>query len=192
VIVPNVAELAAGDPEAVVTENARRKLQAVTADGLRSGGTSPEEPLVIAADTIVVLDGRIYGKPADRAEAESMLRALAGRRHRVLTGVAVGVPDSATCPNSPGAEYHSRARGPQGELMDRSAVAITDVRFRALDERLLAWYLDSEEWRGRAGAYAIQARGAALVEAVYGDYLNVVGLPVTTLLQLEPTLLTTD
>ena len=94
-----------------------------------------------------------------------MLRLLAGRVHRVLTGVAIG---------------------------DRSGVAITSVRFRALDEGLLAWYLDSDEWRGRAGAYAIQGRGAAFVEAIYGDYLNVVGLPVTTLLQLEPTLLTQD
>ena len=169
---PEVEELAAGEPEKVVIENARRKLLAVAGSGIRPGGpaVAAQPPpslgtLVLAADTIVVLDGRIYGKPADRDEAESMLRLLAGRMHRVLTGVAIG---------------------------DRSGVAITSVRFRALDEGLLAWYLDSDEWRGRAGAYAIQGRGAAFVEAIYGDYLNVVGLPVTTLLQLEPTLLTQD
>ena len=170
---PEVEELAAGEPEKVVIENARRKLLAV-ADTRRPGGlavVAPQPPpprletVVLAADTIVVLDDQIYGKPADRREAESMLRLLAGRVHRVLTGVAIG---------------------------DRSGVAITSVRFRALDEGLLAWYLDSDEWRGRAGAYAIQGRGAAFVEAIYGDYLNVVGLPVTTLLQLEPTLLTQD
>lgn len=170
---PEVEELAAGEPEKVVIENARRKLLAVAGSGIGPGGPAvaaeqpppSQETLVLAADTIVVLDGRIYGKPADRSEAESMLRLLAGRVHRVLTGVAIG---------------------------DRSGLAITSVRFRALDESLLAWYLDSDEWHGRAGAYAIQGRGAALVEAIDGDYLNVVGLPVTTLLQLEPTLLTQD
>lgn len=160
-VVPEVEELVSGDPETIVKENARRKQLEVAGSGIPA--TTGESPLVIGADTIVVLGGRIYGKPAGRGEAESMLRQLAGREHQVLTGVAVG---------------------------ERSAVATTGVLFRALDEAILEWYLDSEEWRGRAGAYAIQGRGAALVDAVHGDYLNVVGLPVATLLQLEPRFLT--
>lgn len=182
---PDVEELTEGDPEFVVRENARRKVAAVAVAATQSSNSGDTESsrfanpqhgglpelrdvgpgVVIGADTIVVLDGRIYGKPADRGEAEAMLRRLAGREHQVLTGVAV-----------PG----------------RVAVATTAVRFRPLDEVLLAWYLDSEEWRGTAGAYAIQGRGAVFVEAIHGDYLNVVGLPVTTLLQLAPRILTED
>jgi septum formation protein len=71
----------------------------------------------------------------------------------------------------------------------RTAAASTVVEFRALDETLLDWYLASGEWRDRAGAYAIQGRGAALVAGIDGDFLNVVGLPVTTLLELAPKLL---
>jgi septum formation protein len=68
-------------------------------------------------------------------------------------------------------------------------VAVTRVRFRRLEPRDLAWYLASEEWRERAGAYAIQGRGAALAEEIEGDYWNVVGLPVAALLRLVPDLL---
>jgi septum formation protein len=71
----------------------------------------------------------------------------------------------------------------------RTAAARTVVEFRRLEEGLIEWYLRSGEWRERAGGYAIQGRGAALVAAIEGDYLNVVGLPVTTLLELEPGLL---
>jgi septum formation protein len=78
-------------------------------------------------------------------------------------------------------------REPDGA--ERSDVAVTRVRFRRLEPRDLAWYLASEEWRERAGAYAIQGRGAALVEEIEGDYWNVVGLPVAALLRLVPDLL---
>jgi septum formation protein len=73
----------------------------------------------------------------------------------------------------------------------RSAAARTTVDFRRLDPPLIDWYVRSEEWRGRAGGYAIQGRGAALVLRIEGDYLNVVGLPVATLLELSPSLLAT-
>jgi septum formation protein len=71
----------------------------------------------------------------------------------------------------------------------RTATATTEVQFRALDDELIDWYLASGEWRERAGGYAIQGRGAALVAAIEGDYTNVVGLPVPTLLELAPWLL---
>ncbi len=121
---------------------------------------------VLGVDTIVCLAGQIYGKPADAEEAGRTLRALSGRRHQVISGLCV-------------------IEGGVG----RTGAASTGVQFRALDETLIEWYVASGEWRGRAGGYAIQGRGAALVAAIEGDYLNVVGLPVTTLLELVPGLL---
>jgi septum formation protein len=126
----------------------------------RSGDT------VLGADTAVVLGDLVFGKPADRAEAAEFLTALNGSTHEVMTGIAVV---------EAGAE--------------RSDVAVTRVRFRDLRESELDWYLATEEWRDRAGGYAIQGRGAALVDSIEGDYWNVVGLPVPALLRLMPDLL---
>jgi septum formation protein len=126
-----------------------------------------DHELVLGVDTIVALGARTYGKPIDVDDARTTLQALTARRHLVLSGVCLIENGQA-----------------------RAAVASTVVEFRALDPGLLDWYLDSEEWRERAGAYAIQGRGAALVSRIEGDYLNVVGLPVPTLLELAPGLLT--
>jgi septum formation protein len=115
----------------------------------------PAAGAVVAADTEVLLDGRALGKPADRSDAARMLAALAGRAHRVVTAVAV-----------------LSARG----LAERAVAA--EVRMRAADPRRLEWYLDTGEWRERAGGYAIQGAGAALVERVEGDPSTVVGLPL--------------
>lgn len=123
---------------------------------------------VLGVDTIVCAGGRIYGKPRDSAAARATLRALSGRRHTVIGGVCLiegGRP--------------------------RTAAARTEVEFRELGDELIEWYLDSGEWRERAGGYAIQGRGAALVRRIEGDYLNVVGLPVATVLELAPGLLGT-
>ena len=155
--VPEVEELAQGEPRRVVRENARRKARAAAAPGER----------VLGSDTAVVLDGRILGKPSDEREAETFLRRLSGRTHEVMSGVALREPDGR----------------------ERSDVAVTRVRFRRLERPDLDWYLATREWEGRAGAYAIQARGAALVEEIDGDYFNVVGLPVAALLRLVPDLL---
>ena len=122
--------------------------------------------LVLGADTTVVLGDRVLGKPRDRAEAAEFLAALNGSTHEVMTGIAV--VDAGR---------------------ERSDVAVTQVRFRALDRTTLDWYLATGEWRDRAGGYAIQGRGAALVESIEGDYWNVVGLPVPALLRLVPDLL---
>ena len=121
---------------------------------------------MIACDTVVVLDGRIYGKPADVEEARLMLGALAGRTHEVTSGLAVLA---------------------EGE--ERTAIARTEVSFRAMGRRLLGWYLDRGEWRERAGGYAIQGAGAALVRSIAGEYENVVGLPVAALIDIYPRLL---
>ena len=121
---------------------------------------------VLGVDTAVVLDGRPLGKPRDAGEARTFLTALSGRTHEVLSGVML-----------------------REEGGERERVAATSVRFRALDQRDLDWYIASEEWRERAGGYAIQGRGGALVEKIHGDYWNVVGLPVPALLELDPGLL---
>jgi septum formation protein len=155
VVVSDAEELTEGDPVAVAVENARRKAQAVRA-------TAP----VLGVDTVVVLDGFIYGKPADASEARETLSRLSGRVHEVVSGLAV-VEEGKT----------------------RTASATTRVRFRDVDRATVEWYLATEEWRERAGGYAIQARGAALVAGIEGDYLNVVGLPVTALLELLPGIL---
>jgi len=148
-------ELAEGEAEAVALENARRKAAAVRAHA--DGGA-----VVIACDTVVDVDGALLGKPADEREARAFVRRLAGREHRVVSGLVVG---------------------------DDEAVEITRVRFREVDDAVLDWYVATGEWRGRAGGYAIQGSGAALVAGIDGDYLNVVGLPLARLLDLRPDLL---
>jgi septum formation protein len=122
---------------------------------------------VLGVDTVVALGRRIYGKASTVDEARATLSALSGRRHAVIGGVCVI----------------------SGDGRPRTSAATTAVEFRELDERLLRWYLDTGEWRERAGAYAIQGRGAALVTAIEGDYFNVVGLPVGLLLEIAPELL---
>ena len=123
--------------------------------------------LALGVDTVVALGGEIHGKPPDAEAARATLRRLSGRTHEVVSGVALlderGMVDAAT--------------------------ATTRVTFRALDDLTVEWYVRAGEWEGRAGGYAIQGRGGALVERIDGDYLNVVGLPVATLLALRPGLL---
>jgi septum formation protein len=118
--------------------------------------------LVLGADTLVTLDGAILGKPRDAAQAAEYVGRLAGRSHAVVGGIAL-------------------VRG--GALISE-AVEVTEVTFRALDPADIEGYVALGEWRGRAGGYAIQGRGAALVRTIAGDYLNVVGLPLARLLDL--------
>ncbi len=116
---------------------------------------------VLGVDTTVVCDGRVYGKPGDAAEAARMLAALAGRTHKVVSGLCL--------------VFEAR------EQVERE---VTKVTFRALAEREAEAYVESGEWEGRAGGYAIQGLGASLVTAIDGDYLNVVGLPGAVLVRL--------
>jgi septum formation protein len=148
--------------EPTVEELAEGDPRELVLENARRKAAAVEGELVLGVDTAVVLDGRAHGKPAGRREAEQVLRRLSGREHEVLSAIAL----------SDG----------------RASVTATKVRFRELDEALLTWYLDSGEWRGRAGGYAIQGKGAALVERIEGDYLNVVGLPASVLLELAPEL----
>lgn len=119
------------------------------------------EDIVIAADTIVVCDGQILGKPKDEADAQRMLRLLSGRTHQVMTGLAVLYPG-----------------GQQVETQ------ITQIHFRELTDREILAYIRTGEPMDKAGAYGIQGGAALFAEKLVGDYFNVVGLPVCRLGQL--------
>ncbi|MBQ3095917.1 MAG: septum formation protein Maf [Clostridia bacterium] len=116
---------------------------------------------IIAADTLVVHNGRLLGKPADRDDARSMLRALSGNTHRVLTGVCLRCGDSVF-----------------------SGTAATEVTFRELSCADINAYIDRGLSYGKAGAYGIQDLGAYFVTHICGDYSNIVGLPVNLLTEL--------
>lgn len=145
----DVDELDSGDPIEVARLNAIAKAVAVPG------------PLVLGVDTLVTLDGEIFGKPADAGAAVATLTRLAGRTHRVVSGIAL-VRD--------------------GVVTDD--VEITEVTFSELAADEIAQYVATGEWNGRAGGYAIQGRGSWLVASIAGDYQNVVGLPVPALRRL--------
>ena len=154
VVVPEYEEEPTGaDPSAEVERRAQGKARSVAA-------VAGDQP-VLGVDTEVVLEGRVYGKPAGAAEAEAMLEELSGRTHDVVSGLCLLTP-----------------------AWEEVRHAVTRVSFRALTPRELGLYVASEEWRERAGGYAIQGLGAALVERIDGDYLNVVGLPTAVLVDL--------
>lgn len=157
--VSGVEEIVHGDPAEVVLANALLKARSIAE-------TAPSR-LVIGCDTDVVLEDHIIGKPEDEVRAREYLAQLSGRTHRVLSGLAIVGPDP-------------------GQV--RTGVAETSVRFRNLAPAEIDRYLASEEWRGRAGGYAIQGRGSALVAGVEGDIANVIGLPVGLMLDLAPEL----
>jgi septum formation protein len=120
-----------------------------------------EGRVTLGVDTTVALAGQIYGKPADEEDATRMLRDLSGRTHMVVSGLCLLGPE-----------------------LDATTHEVTAVTFRPLSAQLLTAYLESGEWEGRAGGYAIQGLGSRLVERIDGDYLNVVGLPGALLVSL--------
>jgi septum formation protein len=136
----------------LVRAHARGKARSVAAQG----GERP----VLGVDTAVSLGGKIFGKPANAADAERMLEELSGETHVVVSGL---------CLITPG-----------WELVEHDSTRVT---FRELTPREIAHHMTHCEWEGRAGGYAIQGRGAALVEEIEGDYLNVVGLPASLLVR---------
>ena len=116
---------------------------------------------VLGVDTIVLVDGQVLGKPGDAVEAARMMRLLAGRTHHVVSGLTL-----------------------LDVLGEHTRHALTSVHFRALDGAAIEEYVARGEWRGRAGGYAIQEAGAALVSGIEGDFFNVVGLPVALLVEM--------
>jgi septum formation protein len=139
------------DPSELVRMHAEGKARSVHEEG----------HVTLGVDTTVVLDDRVYGKPADRDDASRMLFELSGRTHTVLSGLCL--------------------LGVGGDVLLHE---MTEVTFRLLTHEIVEGYLESGEWEGRAGAYAIQGLGGRLVERIEGDYLNVVGLPGALLLSL--------
>ncbi len=131
-------------PRAYVARISGAKAEAISDNGL-----------ILAADTVVAVGRRILGKPENATEAEGFLRLLSGRRHRVITGIALRLGDK------------SRAKQVQ-----------TAVRFKHLSEAEIAAYLASREWQGKAGGYAIQGMASAFIPWINGSYSNVVGLPL--------------
>lgn len=135
--------------------------------------------LVIGADTVVELDGRILGKPADDEEMVDTLRHLAGRTHQVYTGVAVvGAAGSAGTDTTNARAHEIVDHRGDADMDRRSTVVRTDVTFRPLSENEITWYVTTGEGRDKAGSYAIQGLGSLLVMCVEGCYPNVVGLPL--------------
>jgi septum formation protein len=153
-----VEELDAGEPREVALQNALGKARAAV--------RPDADEAVLGVDTLVALDGEIYGKPADEQAAARTLRALGGHTHHVHSGLALVL-----------------------DGRELTAVCSTAVTFRALSGDLLERCLQSGQWREKSGAYAIQGFGAALVTRIEGDYENVVGLPVATLIDVWPELL---
>jgi septum formation protein len=147
--VANVVELedAAADPAELTLTNAHAKLEAVRE-------RHPEDRSVLAADTVVLVEGIVLGKPAGREDARRMLGLLAGRRHVVATAVAV-------------------ARGER----TISHIERTTVGFRCLDAAEIERYLDEAEWQDKAGAYAVQEHAGDFVDSLEGELDNVIGLP---------------
>lgn len=142
-------------PPDYITRLARAKVVAVA--------RKRETGLVIGADTIVVLDGNVLGKPEDEVDAEKMLRQLSGRWHAVMTGVALF--DVAT----------------RREVADYDK---TLVRFAQLTDKEIEWYIKTKEPMDKAGAYGIQGLGSMFVEEIAGNYFNVVGLPIPLVYRL--------
>jgi septum formation protein len=118
---------------------------------------------IFGADTIVVLDNEIFGKPADRNAAKAMLERLAGRRHEVITAMAL----------------YKETDGPQGrqKQTDRRSI-VSEVTFTPLSKAEIEWYLDTGEWEGAAGSYRLQEKGACFISAINGSPSGVAGLPL--------------
>ena len=154
----DVEEIVAGDPIEVARTNALRKAT--------EGARRRPQRTILGADTVVALDGQMYGKPTSADDARRTLERLSGRTHEVVGGLAL-----------------LESGNPQ------VVHEVTKVTFRTLDDVLVRRYVESGEWSGRAGGYAIQGLGAGLVRRIMGDYLNVVGLPVARLLDLDLTLI---
>lgn len=155
VVIPSGAEESSiGTAREQVLTSARVKAHAVG---------EAHEGIILGADTVVVYEDQVLGKPGSRAIAEQMLRLLSGKTHAVLTGL------------------HLWNTSQDIEL---EFCAETEVRFRTITDKELAWYLDSGEYSDKAGAYAIQGKAAMFIEGINGEYTNVMGLPLCVLSRL--------
>ena len=158
-IIPEFEILVSGCEESVPENTPAEKVPAILAEqkALSVSKIRPDD-IVIGSDTVVVLGGKIFGKPKDKSHAHSMLKALSGKKHFVYTGVAVAEKGSV-----------------------RSFVQKTEVEFYELSDETIESYIDTLEPMDKAGAYGIQGGAALFAERMVGDYYNVMGLPVCRL-----------
>jgi septum formation protein len=156
---PNIDETRAFEetPVRYVTRLARMKAATVAAQ--------EPEGLVLGADTVVVVEKEILGQPRDAEDARRMLQLLRGRWHEVLTGVGLVRAGSDGC-----------------SIVDHES---SRVRFAEMSDEEIEWYVGTGETTGKAGAYAIQGRGALFIEEIQGDYFNIVGLPIRLIYELS-------
>lgn len=160
-VVPSaVDELEVGPPIELVVENSLRKAHAV------ARAIDDNDAIVLGADTVIIHEGDVLGKPRDAEQAAEFMRRLSGCEHEVLGGLALV--------------------GPSGD--ERTAHTATRVKFRPLSDEQINLYVATEEWRERSGGYAIQQGGSILIESIEGDYLNIIGLSVNDLHRLAPEL----
>ncbi len=163
------------NPSKAARELAKRKAGAVVQELLAvEADQRAPEVAVVGADTMVVLDGRIFGKPHSYSEGVGMLRKLSGKTHEVITGVAVFLLKT---------DEDGRVSMGKGAFSETS-----EVTFKRLSDEQIADYLRKGESYDKAGAYAIQGAGADLIEGYEGDWDNIVGLPTSTLLDAFPVL----
>ncbi len=175
-----------------LNESADACVRRLAVDKARTVAALHPRSAVLGADTVVVVDGQILGKPLDGADAARMLQMLSGRRHEVLTGVCLIRPahgcaaevesvgaSVATGVSVPHAASETGAVGPHVELQPECVrVAVTGVQFAHLSREEISSYVASGEPMDKAGAYAIQGLASRFVVAIEGSYTNVVGLPV--------------
>jgi septum formation protein len=145
----------------VAREKAVAGLQGRPENPAETGSHDDQREIILAADTTVIVEGEILGKPADDGDAQRMLRRLSGRAHEVLTGITI-----------------------RNGADERSAVDSTAVWFKPLTDQEIGWYVASGEGRDKAGAYAIQGLGSRFIPRIDGSYSNVVGLPIATVHRL--------
>jgi len=162
VITPDVDECIENiyEPQSIVIELSKRKLEGVISQ-LSKNKLFESIDAIITADTIVWMNGEIFGKPKNEMEAKTMLRKLSGNWHKVFTGVCVKIEDD--------------------EILFFEE---TKVKFKELSEFEIDYYISTDEPLDKAGAYAIQGLGGVFVERIEGDYSNVIGLPISKLWQI--------
>lgn len=156
-------EATGSDPKTIVMELARKKAGEIY-EKIIEARADGKDSIVIGADTIVVNEGKILGKPKDKEDACAMLTGLSGRTHEVYTGVSLWIREN-------------------GKKVQYTFYERTVVTMFPLSEQEIRAYADSGEPHDKAGSYAIQGRGAAFIEKIDGDYNNVVGLPIARIYQ---------
>lgn len=184
-------KVTAAEPGHVVEELSRQKAEAVlenigdAAEAVPDTKYAAEAVLVIGADTVVVSEGRILGKPSGREEAAEMLRHLAGKQHEVYTGVTLLYRPPAAAREGAGTAEPGKDTGQAVSPRIKRKVfhEVTKVNFYPLTEDEISWYVSLGECMDKAGAYGIQGIFARFVRGIEGDYNNVVGLPAGRLYQ---------